>query len=313
MTEHYVTLFDSGFLANGLALHTSMRRHAPDSVLWVLCTDDTSQRVLESLALPGLRTIALDDALTPALAAVRADRTRAEFSWTLAAFTPDLVFAREPSARWATYVDADMWLARSPSPILDELRSTNAGVMITEHAYAPEFEQSLAFGIYCVQFMPFERDASAHVRSWWQDRVVEWCYARAEDGKFGDQKYLDDWPERFGDAVHVLANPQWTQAPWNATRFDASDAITYHFHRLRTTGPDQALVGLYRLPRPTVDLLYRPYLADLRAAYTSMASVGFVPTPQSPPPASVVQRGKDWLAFRLHNRRSPLTPYRLPF
>ena len=313
MTEHYVTLFDSGFLANGLALHTSLRRHAPDSVLWVLCMDETAQRVLDQLALPGLRTIAIDDALTPALSAVRADRTRAEFSWTMAAFTPDLVFARDASARWATYVDADMWLAQSPAPILDELRTSGAAVLITEHAYAPEFEQSLAYGIYCVQFMPFERDASAPIRRWWQDRVVEWCYARAEDGKFGDQKYLDDWPVRFGDAVHVLANPQWTQAPWNATRFPAPDAITYHFHRLRTAGPDRALVGLYRLPRPTVDLMYRPYLVDLRAAYTALAGVGFTPVPQSAPPASAVQRGKDWLAFRLHNRRSLLTPYSLPF
>ena len=313
MTEHYVTLFDSGFLANGLALHRSIRRHAPESVLWVLCTDHAAKSVLDALALPGLRTVALDDLLTPALAEVREIRTRAEFSWTLAAFTPDVVFAREPSARWATYIDADMWLAASPAPIHDELRASGASVLITEHAYAPEFEQSLAYGIYCVQYMPFERDASAHIRSWWQDRVIEWCYARAEDGKFGDQKYLDDWPERFGDAVHVLANPQWTQAPWNATRFAAPDAITYHFHLLRTTGADRARVGLYRLPRPTVDLMYRPYLADLRAAYTLLDGVGFVPVPQAPPPASVVQRAKDRLAFHVHNRRSPLTPYDLRF
>lgn len=313
MTEHYVTLFDAGFLPNGIALHTSLRRHAPDSVLWVLCMDETSQRVLDRLALPGLRTIALADALTPELAAVREERTRGEFSWTLAAFTPDLVFARDPAARWATYVDADMWLARDPAPVFDELRASGASVLITEHAYAPEFEQSLAYGIYCVQFMPFERDTSDHIRRWWQDRVVEWCYARAEDGKFGDQKYLDDWPQRFGTAVHVLAHPQWTQAPWNATRFAAADAVTYHFHRLRTADPHRALVGLYRLPRATVDRLYRPYLADLRGAYAALASVGFVPVPQSPPPASAVQRAKDWLAFRRHNWRDPLTPYALRF
>ncbi len=118
-----------------------------------------------------------------------------------------------------------MWLVADPTPIFAELDASGAAVLITEHAYSPEFEQSLSYGIYCVQFMPFLRDGSADIRRWWQDRVIEWCYARAEDGKFGDQKYLDDWPERFGEAVHVLSQPQWTQAPWNATRFAAADAV----------------------------------------------------------------------------------------
>ncbi len=258
--EHYVTLFDGDFLPQGLALIESLERHAGDHLLWVLCLDDRAREVLDGLGKSTVRTIPLAEAETPELLAVKAGRTRAEYCWTLTPFTPDFVFARDPSAQRVTYLDADLFLLRSPRPIFDDLDASGKSVLITEHAYDAEYDQSATSGIFCVQFMTFRRDASEPVRLWWGERCIEWCFGRSEEGKFGDQKYLDDWPDRFRDHIHVLRREDAILAPWNALRFPYSRAIAWHFHGLRIQGRRVRWYTGYEVPEVVRKQVYVPYL-----------------------------------------------------
>lgn len=265
--EHYVTLFDNFFLPQGLALHASLMRHAGPFTLWVLCMDDEAKTTLDRLDLPNIRTIALKDVETPELLAVKPGRNRAEYCWTMTPFTPKLVFERDAQVRRVTYVDADLYLLKSPRPIFEEFEQSGRAVLITDHAYDAEYDQAAVSGQYCVQFMTFARDASEEVRQWWQDRCIEWCFDRKEDGKCGDQKYLDDWPTRFAGRVHVLRQLDALLAPWNARRFPYSRAIAWHFHGLRLLAGDKALLhGPYEVPHVVHEMVYQPYLAELRRA-----------------------------------------------
>ena len=267
MMEHYVTLFDLGFAPQGIALHRSLQRHAGKHTLWVLCIDEAVEQLLDELDLPDVRTIRLDDIETDPLRSVRPTRTRAEYCWTLTPFTHDIVFDRAPDARRVTYIDADVWLREDPQPVFSDFDRSGAAVQITEHAYAPEYDQTAKSGKYCVQFLTMDRHSSEPVRRWWQERCLEWCFARFEDGKCGDQKYLDDWPTRFSELVHVATPQSRFQGPWNAIRFPFSEGIAYHFHGLRITGRDSvAAFYRYRIPRPHWESVYEPYLMDLAAA-----------------------------------------------
>ena len=261
--EHYVTMFDGNFLPQGLALFESLERHAGDHVLWVLCLDDRAQQALDDLANPNLRTIPLTEVETPNLLAVKLGRSRAEYSWTLTPFTPRFVFERDASVTRVTYLDADLFLLKSPRPIFEEFDASGKSVLITEHAYDVEYDRSATSGRFCVQFMTFVRDTSEPVRSWWAERCLEWCFARSENGKFGDQKYLDDWPDRFPDHVHVLRQEDAILAPWNARRFPYSKAIAWHFHGLRIHGNQIQWYVNYQVPRVTEKMVYEPYVTLL--------------------------------------------------
>jgi hypothetical protein len=262
--EHFVTLFNRLFLPQGLALHMSMERHVGEYILWILCVDDETFDVLAALSLPSIRLLRLSELEDAELLAIKPGRTIGEYCWTLTPFAPRFVFEADASVQRVTYIDADLWFRKHPGPIFDEFDLSGKQVLITDHAYAPEHDQSALSGQYCVQFMTFTRHGGESVRKWWGERCIEWCFARFEDGKFGDQKYLDDWPERFSDSVHVLQAKERALAPWNAMRFPYGNAVFYHFQGLRLITERRVEIGNYLLPKALLVNVYEPYFLDLR-------------------------------------------------
>lgn len=280
--EHYVTLFDSLFLPQGLALHMSMERHAGSYTLWILCVNDEAFQILNRLCLPNVRLLQLNQLETIELKNVKNSRSKGEYCWTLTPFAPRFVFESDPTVTRVTYVDADIWLRKSPSPIFEELEKSTKYVLITDHSYAPEYDLSATSGQYCVQFMTFYKEEGEVVRKWWEERCIEWCFARSEDGKFGDQMYLDDWPNRFKNLVHVLEHKEWTQAPWNATQYPFSQGIFYHFQGLRILHDRKIDFGsIYGLPRVLINNIYHPYVRDISKAKTILNNVDFDIIPQA--------------------------------
>jgi hypothetical protein len=307
--EHYVTLFDGFFLPQGLALHASMQRHAGSYTLWILCVDEQAYSVLNGLRLPNVRLLRTSDVETAELLAVKPTRTRGEYCWTLTPFAPRFVFEADADVQRVTYLDADLWFRRTPAPIFREFEASGKEVLITDHAYAPEHDQTAKSGIYCVQFLTVTRDGGEIVRKWWEERCIEWCYARAEDGKYGDQKYLDDWPERFGEWVHVLADKELALAPWNATRFPYCNSVFYHFHGLRIISARHVALGLgrYVVPAPVMRNVYRPYLRELRTARRILADSGIPLQPQARL-SNIIVRGLFHILVRTRRLAAQMPP-----
>jgi hypothetical protein len=281
--ENFVTLFDSLYLPQAIALHNSMQKHIKDYLLWMLCVDEISYLTLSHLKLPNTMLLNLSEIETDELKEVKRKRTPGEYCWTLTPFAPDFVFERDQSIQRVTYIDADIWFRKSPDIIFDEFSSSDKAVMITDHGYAPEFDHNVTAGQYCVQFMIFKKYESEHIRKHWQHSCLDWCFARHENGKFGDQKYLDDWGSLFPNQIHILSNRELTLAPWNATRFPFGNSIFYHFHGLKIINEVKIFVGNYPIPLKLKENVYKNYLIDLKAAINLLKRAGFKVLSQKPP------------------------------
>lgn len=286
--EHYCTLFDSHFLPSGLALLESLERHAKDFHLWVLCMDKVVEDALVRLGSANVSVIPLSDVETSELLAVKKDRTIAEYCWTWTPYIFSVVFQRATSADRVTYLDADLFFFDTPEKLFAELEESGKGVLITRHTFDPRYDTASLHGEFCVQFLIFNRSQGAqNVLRWWQNRCLEWCYALPEPSRFGDQKYLDCWPERFGDVVHVLQRTDRTLAPWNVKLFSRLSPsrkvapVFFHFHGFRIISSERALLYVNYYVGPTGDEIYDEYLIAIRRAIKSVQELG---APLSPLP-----------------------------
>lgn len=271
--NNYCTLFDSGYMSRGLALYQSLLKKDDDFTLYIFAFDDGAYKVLKALGLRAVKVISLREFENERLLAIKPTRNRREYSWTCGCFS--ILYVLEHfNVEEVTYLDADIFFFDRPSILLEELHRSHKDVLITSHRYSPRYNREGTSGKFCVQFMTFRKTENGMaVLNWWCDRCEEWCYDRFEDGKFGDQKYLDDWETRF-DCIHVLEHLGGGVAPWNVQQYDVTEGpnvnstpvVFYHFHNLEWLSFNRFDVSNYCLSSQIKQYIYRPYLIALQAA-----------------------------------------------
>ncbi len=278
---HYATYFDRHYLSRGLALYRSLTRHSPPFVLWVLCLDHDTYSTLSRMRLTGLVPIPLVDLEQHdrALLNVKSERHPVEYYWTCTA--PLLLYILERDSRidMLTYLDADLYFFDDPTPIYQELQDSST--LLIEHRWSASVNQFYrAHGNFNVGLLIFRPtpDGLACLR-WWRERCIDWCFDRVEPDRFGDQKYLDEWPRRFG-GVAVLQHKGAALGPWNLSTYplhrkrgrvyvDDDPLVFYHFNRLRRINRWVYDPTLWRFGHKMSPLvkhhIYVPYIRELRS------------------------------------------------
>jgi len=263
--------------------------------------DDAAYRIMKSLQLPGIHPISLEEFEhnDEPLKIAKTNRSRIEYYFTCSPSLPLYVLNKWSEVTLITYLDADMFFFNDPSPLFDELGV--GSISIIAHKYPPSLKDKERFGIYNVGWLSFRRDAyGLACLRWWRDRCIEWCYDRLEEGKYADQKYLDDWPDRFENVV-VIEHKGANLAPWNLANYhlcsqngrttvDNQRLIFFHFHGLKQ------ITGWCYAPRwkvfnvtPSKVLRRNIYIPYIRTLFN--VSKQFLPSSEARPLLASVRGG----------------------
>lgn len=285
---NYCTLFNSRYLSRGLAMYRSLEKHCKDFHLYIFAFDELCYDTLCNLNLRYATIISLSEFEDEHLLSIKPTRMENEYCWTC---TPSVIrySINEYQLSSCTYLDADLLFFSDPAILIQEMEERS--VLITEHRYTPRHDQSVTSGIYCVQFICFKNtEEGMRVLDWWRNACLEWCYCRVQDGKFGDQKYLDDWMTRF-TGIHELKALGGGVAPWNIQQYDfafrdqqlygkdlASSSffpvVFYHYHGFKYAEANSFIpTNGYDLSSNDLHFIYQPYVKALKLADKELAKL----------------------------------------
>ena len=271
---NFCTLFDSYYIHKGIATYLSLRRVTDNFHLYVMAFDRDSYEKLNSLGFDNMTVEFVDDFETPDLLEVKLTRNKAEYCWTCgSAITWH--FLNKYSLPGITYIDSDLFFLNDPKVVFDEIG--NKSIAVTEHN---NVDSSMS-GRFCVQFNYFKNDEEGRkALKWWRDSCVEWCFDRYEDGKYGDQRYVDQFPQRY-KSLCIVKNLGAGIGPWNMNRYQYTnhslifnrredDFVFFHMHGIKSEfNGDQFVLRCVdcRLSDDTQRLFFEPYVKLLLEVY----------------------------------------------
>lgn len=275
---------------------SSLSRNHSNCNIIVFCFDDLTYDALNKIPNEKVKLVRLSEFEDDDLLNVKSLRSLGEYCWTSTPMTIEYCFEKFDFDH-CVYVDADLYFVNDTSQELENLLLEQKHALITPHFYTAKYDQSKTSGTFCVQYMLFRNTPEGRrVLTDWKNDCLDWCYARYEDGRFGDQMYLDKWPSKYPGVIKVSEDRGLGVAPWNVQQYSLIDRTKwqldlpsgdqfqmkfYHFHAVKHMFGDFFTNGWYPIPSWARKFLYPEYFRSLRQARLMLKSVGFNENPHS--------------------------------
>lgn len=298
----FYTYFNVAYLAKGKLMLESLLSVAPTAKVFVYAMDPKTNEYLQSWKQNRVNIVNFENEILPLpeIAEIRKTREGKSFFWSLTPILAEETLKRVSENAAITYIDADLYFYSNPAPLLE---GENWDCLISPHFYGPSCQPlEVTHGKYCVQFMSFRNNANGKsILRWWKEQVLESCEPVPKNGKFGDQKYVDEFQSRF-ERVTEIEHPGAGLASWNLDRIlvvadnralrvvdnfrkelEPQPLVFAHFHGMKVYGINKVRLidEDSPLPEAAKKFVYTPYARKLLRLSSTLATLGLMPNPEN--------------------------------
>lgn len=210
----FCTLTTLEYLPKCIALLDSIESHTDSFHIWICCMDDTVYDILSRMSLENVTLIKFSDIEDNSLRAAKKNRKDYEYCWTLKAPLMLYIFENYENVTSLLYLDADIYLFSRPDRCFETLGRYT--VLLTHHNFSQSYKHLYRKkGWLNAGIIGFKRCSTAlSYLKWWRKKCIEWCFDVVSEGRFGDQKYLDNFLKPHGSA-YLEESIGMNAAVWN--------------------------------------------------------------------------------------------------
>jgi len=216
-----------------LALYESIVKNNIAAKLFVFCVDKESFDLLNKMGISKAVIIDFTKLEDKTLIDIKKERQLYEYCWTIKPVVIEYIFDNYPEIKKTIYIDSDAYFFSEPLSIINRIKKWS--VIVTTHRSSKKVNGG---------FVCFKRDKiGLDALKWWKEQCIDWCYARYENGIFGDQGHLDKLKKYYKN-IYYLEHPGFNLASWNEFLYEIkvyenrvyvnnTRLVFYHFSGLR--------------------------------------------------------------------------------
>ena len=280
--QHFCIVVGKKYLIKAIALYNSLQRNSRNFHLWICCLDQLTYKTLKSMNLENINIFKVEELEDDLLRKVKKEREINEYCWTLKAPLIEYLLTTH-KLHSMVYCDSDLYFFSDPTPLFKEWHESS--VFLCPQRDLDWVEKK--YGLYQAGLIGFKNDKiGLESLRWWKKQCLEWCFAKPEDDKFGDQKYLDQLPYLFPH-IKVSKHLGINAAPWNCIYnndykmerinnqlyIEKDPLIAFHFACLKIFNEDE--FDLWSLDTLIIQgiiirEIYIPYLEEIQTVISML-------------------------------------------